>query len=153
MSNYKIVKNDYKNIDKKIKIVFITSEFNKNYTKTLEEINEDFFIENWFKNIKKFIVPWAFEIPAFLKKVIKKLNPELIICFWVVIRWETTHYEMVAWESARWIMNISIKSINTAIINGILTCENEQQVKHRMSNTYALSWLNLVTEIIKLWQK
>lgn len=150
MSNYKIVKNDYKNLDKNIQIVFITSEFNRDFTKSLEDINEKFLIENGFKNIKKFLVPWAFEIPWFLKKVIKKNNPELVICFWVVVRWETTHYEMVAWESARWIMNISIKSKNTSIINWILTCENDEQVKARISDTYALSWLNLLNEIEKI---
>jgi 6,7-dimethyl-8-ribityllumazine synthase len=116
----------------------------------LEEINEKFLLENWFKNIKKFIVPWAFEIPWFLRKVKNTLKPDLIICFWVIIRWETTHYEMVAWESARWIMNISLKWWNTCIINWILTCENEEQVKSRISNTYALSWLNLVNEVLKI---
>jgi len=150
MSNYKIVKNDYKNLDRNIQIVFITSEFNRDFTKSLENINEKFLIENWFKNIKKFLVPWAFEIPWFLKKVIKKSNPELVICFWVVVRWETTHYEMVAWESARWIMDISIKSKHTSIINWILTCENDEQVKVRISETYALSWLNLLNEIEKI---
>lgn len=153
MSKYKIEKNDYSKIDKNIKIVFVTSEFNRIFTKSLEHANENFLNEKWFKNIKKFLVPWAFEIPGFLKKVIKKINPDLVICFWVVIRWETTHYEMVAWESARWIMNISLKNNNTAIINWILTCENEEQVKARISDTYALSWLNLVNEINKLWLK
>lgn len=150
MSKYKIVKNDYKKLNKDIEIVFITSEFNRDFTKSLEDINEKFLVENGFKNIKKFLVPWAFEIPWFLQKIIKKSNPDLVICFWVVVRWETTHYEMVAWESARWIMNISIKSTHTAIINWILTCENDEQVKARISETYALSGLNLVSEIERI---
>ena len=85
-----------------------------------------------------------------VKKIIEEVKPDLIICFWVVIRWETTHYEMVAWESARWIMDLSIQKWNSAIINGILTCENEKQVNVRISNTYAISWLNLITEIQKI---
>ncbi len=151
MSKYKIVKNNYSNIDKNIKIIFITSEFNRDFTKALENINENFLIQNWFKNIKKFLVPWAFEIPGFLRKVIKKIKPDLVICFWVIIRWETTHYEMIAWESARWIMNITLKNYNISIINAILTCEDEEQVKVRISDTYALSWLNLISELKKLW--
>lgn len=151
MSNYKIEKNDYEELNKDIEIVFITSEFNRDFTKALEDTNEKFLIDNWFKNIKKFLVPWAFEIPWFLKKVKSNLKPDLIICFWVIIRGETTHYEMVAWESARWIMYITLKWWNTAIINWILTCENEEQVKARISNTYALSWLNLVLEIDKIF--
>lgn len=152
MSDYKIKENSYSNLNKNKKIVFISAEFNRTYTEALENINEKLLNEKWFNNISKFLVPWAYEIPGFLKKIIKQIKPDLIICFWVVIRWATTHYEMVAWESARWIMNISLKT-NTAIINGILTCENENQVRERISNTYAISWLNLVNEVNKLWLK
>ena len=58
---------------------------------------------------------------------------------------------MVAWESARGIMNISIEdNTSTAYINWILTCENEEQVKARISSTYALSGLNLLSERKKI---
>jgi 6,7-dimethyl-8-ribityllumazine synthase len=117
----------------------------------LEKKNKSFLEKNGFKNIEKFLVPWAFEIPAFLNKIIEKQKPDLIICFWVVIRWNTTHYEMVAWESARWIMDITIKNNNLTIINWILTCENEKQVEERISETYALSGLNLLVETKKIW--
>ena len=150
MSNYKIQEKNYSEIDKNLNIVFISAEFNREYTKNLENINEELLNKNWFNNITKYLVAGAFEIPWFLKKVIEEVKPDLIICFWVVIRWETTHYEMVAWESARWIMDLSIQKWNIAIINGILTCENEEQVNARISNTYAISWLNLITEIQKI---
>jgi len=147
MSNYKMQNWDYSKLDKNIKIVFVTAEFNRFFTKSLEDVNEKLLNDHWFNNVEKFLVPGAFEIPAFVKLVKQKLNPDLIICFWVVIRWETTHYEMVAWESARWIMNISIEdNTSTAYINWILTCENEEQVKARISSTYALSGLNLLAE-------
>jgi len=48
-------------------------------------------------------------------------------------------------------MNISIEdNTSTAYINGILTCENEEQVKARISPTYALSGLNLLAERKKI---
>jgi len=152
MSNYKMVEWDYSTLDKNSKIVFISSEFNRNFTQELEEINEKFLKNKWFKNITKFLVPWAFEIPGFLKKVEKKMKPDLVICFWVVIRWETTHYDMVAWESARGIMNISIENSDLAIINAVLTCENEKQVIARIaqSDVYSVSGLNLLWEIKKI---
>ena len=154
MSNYKIQKSDYSNIKNDIKIVIITSEFNRDLTEKLENKNIDFLIENGFSNIEKFLVPWAFEIPSILKYIKEKLNPDLVLCFWVVIRWETTHYEMVANESARWIMDISKEYADEkVIINGILTCENEDQVIARLSNTYALSWLNTIAEKIKVKNK
>jgi len=151
MSNYKMKKVDYSSLDENLKIVFVTSEFNRNYTSALEEKNEMFLRENGFKNIEKFLVPGAFEIPAFLEKVIEKKEPDLIICFGVVVRWATTHYEMVAGESARWIMDVSLVNSQLTIINWILTCENEEQVEERITETYALSGLNVLAEITKLW--
>lgn len=151
MSDYKMKEADYSILNKNIKIVFISSEFNRNFTESLEEKNELFLKDNWFNNIEKFLVPWAFEIPAFLNKLLKKKEIELVICFWVVVRWKTTHYEMVAWESARWIMDISLKNTKTSIINWILTCENEKQVIERISETYALSGLNLLAETKRIW--
>jgi 6,7-dimethyl-8-ribityllumazine synthase len=150
MSNYKTQVQDLSWIDKNAKIVFVTSEFNRDFTASLEDQSEEYLNKNWFKNVEKFLVPGAYEIPAFLKLVIEKLNPDLVICFWVVIRGETTHYEMVAWESARWIMNVTLKYPETSIINWILTCENEEQVKARVWHWYAVSWLNLLVEKKKI---
>lgn len=43
-----------------------------------------------------------------------------------VIRGETTHYDIVANESARGIVDLTVRE-RLAIGNGILTCENEDQ--------------------------
>lgn len=149
MSSYKIEKKDYSEIKSKIKIAIISAEFNRNYTKELESKNIDFLKENWFENISKYLVPWAFEIPWFAKVLLENESPDLVLCFGVVIRWETTHYEMVADQSARWIMDLSLIN-DSVMINGILTCENEKQVEERITNTYALSWLNMLSEINKI---
>ena len=151
MSDYEMKEADYSALDENLKIVFLTSEFNRNFTLALEEKNEMFLRGKWFKNIEKFLVPWAFEIPAFLERIIAKKEPDLIICFGVVIRGATTHYEMVAWESARWIMDVALMNPETTIINWILTCENEKQVEERLDTNYALSGLNVLSEIQKLW--
>lgn len=150
MSNYKAELQDVSSLNKNAKIVFVTAEFNREYTKSLEDKSEKYLNDNWFNNVEKFLVPGAYEIPAFLKLVIEKLNPDLVICFWVVIRGETTHYEMVAWESASWITKVALKYPEISIINWILTCENEEQVKARVWHGYALSWLNLMLEKSKL---
>lgn len=150
MSNYKMQLSDLSSLDKNLKIVFISAEFNREFTKWLEDKSQKTLNENWFTNITKFMVPWAYEIPAYLKLVLDKLKPDLVLCFWVVIRWETTHYEMVAWESARWITDVTLQYPNISIINGILTCENEAQVIARITDWYAVSWLNLLAEKNKI---
>lgn len=145
MSDYTISKNDYNVLNKKIRIAFVVSEFNREHTKALEETNEKFLINNWFEKIEKYLVPWALEIPAFVKLLQLERKFDLIICLGVIVRWETTHYDIVAWESARWLMDLSIKYANEFwLINWILTCENEEQVKARIKDSYAISWLNLL---------
>jgi 6,7-dimethyl-8-ribityllumazine synthase len=153
MSNYKILEKNYSKIDKNSKIIFISAEFNRNFTEEMEKINEEILQKRWFNNIEKFLVPWAFEIPWFLKKIKEEINPDLVICFWVIVRGETTHYDMVAWESARGIMTLSLEHGKMVIINAILTCENNDQVMARVkeSSTYSISWLNLLWEIKKIY--
>lgn len=48
-----------------------------------------------------------------------------------VIRGETSHYDIVAGESARGLMALSMEGI--AVGNGILTCENGEQAMARAS--------------------
>ena len=146
MSNYKMKLQDVSSISKDAKIVFVTAEFNREFTAWLEDKSSEFLNSLWFNNITKYLVPGAYEIPAFLNLVLEKSKPDLVLCFWVVIRWETTHYEMVAWESARWIMDLTLKYPQTSIINWILTCENEEQVRSRITNWYAVSGVNLMVE-------
>lgn len=45
-------------------------------------------------------------------------------------------------------MDISIET-DTVIINGILTCENEDQVRERISDQHGVSGLNFVAELVE----
>lgn len=151
MSTYKQHIHKIKDVNKNIKIAFISSEFNREYTKSLEKINELYLNEYWFKNINKFLVPWVFEIPAFTKKILDTRKYDLILTFWVVIRWDTPHFNYVCSETSRKIMDLTCL-YSTAIIFGILTCNSENQVKPRITNTFAISGLNLLNEISRIWK-
>lgn len=69
-------------------------------------------------------VPGALEIPAAIKFACKKYDA--FIALGCVIRGETSHYDIVAGESARALMDLSIQ-YDLCIGNGILTCEDIQQ--------------------------
>lgn len=70
-------------------------------------------------------VPGALEIPGAIALVAESGRYEGFVAIGVVIRGETYHFEIVAGESARGIMALTMDGI--AIGNGILTVENEQQ--------------------------
>lgn len=70
-------------------------------------------------------VPGALEIPGAIVMAAESDRYDGFVAIGVVIRGETYHFEIVAGESARGIMALTMDGI--AIGNGILTVENEQQ--------------------------
>ena len=70
-------------------------------------------------------VPGALEIPGAIALAVESGRYDGFVAIGVVIRGETYHFEIVAGESARGIMALTMDGI--AIGNGILTVENEAQ--------------------------
>lgn len=70
-------------------------------------------------------VPGALEIPGTISMAAEAQMYDGFVAIGVVIRGETYHFEIVAGESARGIMALTMDGI--AIGNGILTVENEAQ--------------------------
>lgn len=70
-------------------------------------------------------VPGALEIPGAIALAAESRRYDGFVAIGVVIRGETYHFEIVAGESARGIMALTLDGL--AIGNGILTVENEQQ--------------------------
>jgi 6,7-dimethyl-8-ribityllumazine synthase len=74
-------------------------------------------------------VPGALEVPAAIALAAQTERYEGFVALGVVIRGETYHFEIVAGESARGIMALTLDGL--AIGNGILTVENEAQALAR----------------------
>jgi 6,7-dimethyl-8-ribityllumazine synthase len=70
-------------------------------------------------------VPGALEIPGAISLASESDLYDGYVAIGVVIRGETYHFEIVAGESARGIMALTMDGL--AIGNGILTVENEEQ--------------------------
>ena len=74
-------------------------------------------------------VPGALEIPGAVALASERGRYDGYVAIGVVIRGETYHFEIVAGESARGLMALSMDGL--AIGNGILTVENEAQALTR----------------------
>jgi 6,7-dimethyl-8-ribityllumazine synthase len=70
-------------------------------------------------------VPGALELPAAIALAAKSGRFCAFVALGVVIRGETYHFEVVAEESARALMDLTLDGF--AVGNGILTVENEEQ--------------------------
>ena len=74
-------------------------------------------------------VPGALEVPAAIAMAAETGRYEAFVALGVVIRGETWHFEIVAGESARGLMALTLDGL--AIGNGILTVEDEAQALAR----------------------
>ncbi len=70
-------------------------------------------------------VPGALEVPGAIAMAAESGRYDGYVALGVVIRGETYHFEIVAGESARGIMALTMDGV--AVGNGILTTENEAQ--------------------------
>jgi 6,7-dimethyl-8-ribityllumazine synthase len=70
-------------------------------------------------------VPGALEVPGAIALADGGGNYDGYVALGVVIRGETYHFEIVAGESARGLMALTLDGL--AVGNGILTVENEEQ--------------------------
>ena len=73
-------------------------------------------------------VPGALEIPAAIRIAAERYDG--FVALGCVIRGETHHFEIVANESARGLMDLMVRE-GLCIGNGILTVEDEAQALHR----------------------
>jgi 6,7-dimethyl-8-ribityllumazine synthase len=70
-------------------------------------------------------VPGALELPAAIALAAESGRFDAFVALGVVIRGETFHFEIVAQESARGLMALTLDGL--AVGNGILTVEDEAQ--------------------------
>lgn len=82
-------------------------------------------LEDAGHEVELLTVPGALEIPGAIAVAVESGKFDGFVAIGVVIRGETYHFEIVAGESARAIMALTMDGI--AIGNGIITVENEAQ--------------------------
>ena len=75
-------------------------------------------------------VPGSFELPWAANVLAQQEHWDAIICLGVVIRGETSHFDLVAAESAHGIASVARKR-DIPVIFGVLTTNNEEQALER----------------------
>jgi 6,7-dimethyl-8-ribityllumazine synthase len=143
-----------------IRIALVIANWNLGYNQEMADSARETLIKFGIRaeNIDSYYTPGAFEMPYACQKLFEKdleddedldENAEIgvwkqshdsftgyhaIICFATIIRGETYHFEIVANESARGIMDVML-DYSKPIINGVLTVNTEEQALSRASVT------------------
>src|SRR5438309_438767 len=85
----------------------------------------------WGVEVAVTTVPGALEIPLALQWMAQSGRFDALVALGAVIRGETYHFEVVANESARGLMDVAL-DFGLPIANGILTTEDEPQAMARL---------------------
>ncbi len=127
-------------------LIVHTSWYEENITKMIDISVE--ILEQKFACVKA-KAPGAIELAALAKSKIHKENYVGVIFHGIVIRGETSHYDLVANETFRSIGSLSENFFDIAVINNVLCVENSTQLSERLekntrNNTNAL--ISLINE-------
>jgi len=81
-------------------------------------------------DIVEISVPGSFELPMGARILASSGRVDAVICLGCVIRGETSHYELVAGESAAGIQHVQLRT-GVPVAFGVLTTEDEAQALAR----------------------
>lgn len=117
-----------KSIDANTKITIVASKWNAELVNELVASGKAHLETLGLTNLKTVYVPGAWELVHAAQKELKKADG--VIAYGVVIRGETSHYELISKSSAQGLMQVSINA-KKPLAFGLITTENLQQAKER----------------------
>lgn len=127
--SFKVVQG--KRLAKGQKHCFVVSKFNDFITDKLLEGALDAIVAHGgeLEDVTVVYIPGAFEFPSTVAKLLDSGKYDAITCLGCVIRGATSHYDLVANESAK-IGNLSVQ-FRKPVIYGVLTTDNIEQAIER----------------------
>ena len=127
-------------------LIVHTSWYEKHIAKMLDISVE--ILEKHYK-CDKAKAPGAIELSALAKHKLEKNKYLGVLFLGVIVRGETSHYDLISSETFRSISTLSDKYFNIAVINNVICVENQSQLEKRLitntqSNANAL--IQLINE-------
>lgn len=111
------------------RVLMVVSPYYRNITDEMER-GAAFVAQEAAATLERVLVPGAFEIPAAIALVAKTNRYDAFLALGCVVRGETSHYDYVCGESARGLMDLSVRE-GLAIGFGILTVDTLEQAQAR----------------------
>ena len=101
-------------------------------------------------------VPGALETPLALQRLAQAADCDALVALGAVIRGDTYHFELVANESARGLMDVALET-GLPVANGILTTDTEAQALARKDKgaeaiRVAIEMAQLRRELTQKWR-
>ena len=119
-------------IDVNKKITIVASKWNAELVDELLESGKAHLEELGFTKIKTVNVPGAWELVHAAQRELA--DADGVIAYGVVIRGETTHYELISESAAHGLMQVSVNA-NKPIGFGLIAAENLSQAQERTDSS------------------
>ncbi|ADK82592.1 6,7-dimethyl-8-ribityllumazine synthase [Sediminispirochaeta smaragdinae] len=134
-----------------LKIALVLGRFNSLITDQLEKGARDALVRHGAdeNEIISVWVPGAFEIPLVASKLAASGRFDTVICLGAVIRGATTHYDLVAAETAKGIAKVSMET-GVPVIFGVLTTESIEQALERAGTKAGNHGFNAAVSAIEM---
>jgi 6,7-dimethyl-8-ribityllumazine synthase len=118
--------------DKSLRVAIVTALFNEGVTRSLARSAAGELKKLGVDGGRLFHVevPGAWELPLAAHKIFSEKKADAVVACGCVIRGDTGHYEIVANESARGLMQVSL-AFGQPVMNAVLTVENAGQAEAR----------------------
>lgn len=123
---------NYRINTKNKRVAIIASKFNRFITEKLVEGAADYLYKNNIeaKDIEVIWVPGAFELPLASKVAAKSNKYDAVIALGAVIRGSTAHFDFVAGQCAKGIMQVTLET-EIPVIFGVITPDTIEQAIER----------------------
>lgn len=121
----------------RLRVAIVRSNYHSKLTKSLEKACRKYLTACGVKpdNIATFAVPGSWEIPLVAKKAALSKNFDGIIALGIILKGDTYHFELIANECTRALMNIALE-FNIPVIFEVLATYNLKQAEKRSTGKY-----------------
>jgi len=135
---------------KNFKIAIVKTDYHKEYVSSLEKHAVRTLINNGVEqnNIHIFTVPGTWEIPLLVKKVAESKKFDAIITFGVVLKGDTLHFEMIANETGRALMDLQVE-FGIPVALEVLAVFNLKQAEDRTRNDDTNKGIEAANAVLK----
>lgn len=131
------VKKQYYKNNSRLKVAIVRSNYHARLTKSLETACREYLTSCGVKEdrIAIYEVPGSWEIPLVAKNIARSKKFDAMIALGVIVKGDTYHFELIANECARALMNISLE-FNIPVTFEVLATYSLKQAEKRSMGKY-----------------
>lgn len=123
-------------LTEKIRVAIVRTDYHKELIDNLEKYCQKTLVENGVSklNIETFVAPGSWEIPLIAQEVAKSKKFDAIVAFGIIVKGKTYHFDMIANECARALMEISLSNSIPVVLEVLAVFDKSQALERAGDN-------------------